>query len=361
MAGVSLRAFWTTQARAMSFTPGEVLRAVLRARRGLGLKTHVRPRIKALYYHEQDDFLLVVVPDRPDKSAVLGPGGRVLKLVRDALGVSSMAVRSYTDLLVKRRRVMEALAKARRIMAKASGLLEGALERVVSLLEAEARYPPREWPSYEPLDEPAIVIGFSGGADSTTMLYVARELGLNPIAATVDAGGWMVPKDAKELLEALATKLGVEHVYLRGREEAFRKVLEWASEGRRHPCRACHQEIERAVVEHALERGVPMVGFGDLLPTGRFAIYWLRARGKKLLRLNLMAALALFKTDTLYLASKAGRPRKRLRFGCPLLKAVHREHKEMMLPSIQRVLREARAGILEPNQALELIKSIIRS
>ncbi|HDI01258.1 MAG TPA: hypothetical protein ENF78_02395 [Candidatus Bathyarchaeota archaeon] len=345
----------------MSFTPGEVLRAILRARRELGLRTYVRPRIRAVYYQEEDDFLLVVVADRPDKSAVLGPGGRVLKLVRDLLGISSMAVRSNTDLLVKRRRIGEALYKVKHLLARANGLLKMALERILAILRAELRYPPREWPSYEPLDEPAIVIGFSGGADSTAMLYVAKVLGLNPIAATVDAGSWMLPAEARELISSITSRLGVEHAYLRGRGDVFSSILRLAGEGRRHPCRMCHQEIEREVVRFSLEEGVPMVGFGDLLPTGRFSTYWLRVGSRKVLRLNLMAALALFKTDTLYLATRAGRPRGRLSFGCPLLKATHRKYKYMMLPSIQRVLREARAGILEPNQALELIKSIIRS
>jgi len=303
----------------------------------------------------------VVVHDRPDKSVVLGPGGRVLKHAKDILGISCMAVRSYTDLLVKRRRVLEALAKARRLVAKADGLLRRALERVVALLEAEARYPPRKWPSFEPLGDTAIVVGFSGGADSTAMLYVAKELGLEPLAATVNAGGWMLPGEAKRLIEDVVSRLGVEHTYLEGDREAFRLVLKWASEGRRHPCKMCHEKIEEAVVGLAAELGIPMVGFGDLLPTGRFALYWLRVRGRRLLRLNLMAALALFKTDTLFLSQRAGRPRKRLRFGCPLLRVVHRRHREMMLPSIQRVLREARAGVLEPNQALELIKSIIKA
>jgi len=346
----------------MPFTPGQVQKAILRVRKELGYRTRVRPRVKAVYYHEEDDFLLVVVPDRPDKSVALGPSGRVIKAVGRALGVSRVAVRSLTDLVVKRARIREALRRAQRIAKAADGLLRGALERVVRLLKAELAYPPREWPSLEPLGEPVIVIGFSGGVDSTAMLYTAKRIGLEPLAATVNAGGWMVPERVREIVKSLAARLGVPHAFLKGDEEAFRLVLEWARDGRRHPCKMCHEKIEEAVVHYALELGVPMVGFGDLLPTGRYSIYWLRAggRGQRLLRLNLMAALALCKSDTIVLAEKAGRPVEKLRFGCPLLGVTHREHKETVLPSIQRVLRETRAGILEPNQALELIKSIIR-
>ena len=344
----------------MCFTPREVLKAILRARRELGFKTPVRPRVRDVFYDEEGDFLLVVLADRPDKSVALGPGGRVLKMVRDELGISSIAARSFTDILVKRRRIREALSAVRRVVKKARGILREALERVMALLMAEMAYPPRRWPSYGPLDEPAITIGFSGGIDSTAMLSVSKRLGLEPLAVTVDAGGWMLPKEVKTWIRAVVERLSVEHTYIKGDEHAFGLVLELARAGRRHPCRMCHDEIERAVLSFAIEAGTPMIGFGDLLPTGRFSIYWLRAEGRRLLRLNLLAALALFKTDTILMAREAGRPVKRLFFGCQLLKVVHREHKEMMLPSIQRVLREARAGILEPNQALELVKSIIR-
>jgi len=147
----------------MELAPGLVGRLVLKARRELGLKTRVRPRIKALYYDEEADFLLVVVPDRPDKSAVLGPGGRVLKAVRSELGISGMAVRSYTDLMVKRRRVGEALSKALRMVRKAEGLAKEVLERVAEVLRAEMSYPPRKWPSFDPLEETGLCAGFSGG------------------------------------------------------------------------------------------------------------------------------------------------------------------------------------------------------
>ena len=345
----------------MRFTPGEVQKAILKARKELGFKTPVRPRVRSVFYDEEEDFLLIILADRPDKSVALGPGGRVLKMVKDELGVSSMAARSYTDILVKRRRVGEALFKARRVAEKAEGLLKKALERVIALLRAELDYPPRRWPSYGPLDEPAIVVGFSGGIDSTAMLSVSKRLGLEPLAATIDAGGWMLPKEVRTWIKNVVGRLGIEHAYIKGDERIFGLVLKLARAGRRHPCRMCHEEIQRAVLRFALEAGTPMVGFGDLLPTGRYSIYWLKVGGRRLLRLNLMAALALFKTDTILMAREAGRPVKRLFFGCQLLKVVHREHREMMLPSIQRVLREARAGILEPNQALELVKSIIRS
>jgi uncharacterized protein len=42
-------------------------------------------------------------------------------------------------------------------------------------------------------------------------------------------------------------------------------------------------------------------------------------------------------------------------YGCPLLNEVHKLHPHMRRFSIQRILRETRAGVLEPGQALNLI------
>ena len=44
----------------MRFTPQEVQKAILRARRELGFKTPVRPRVRSVFYDEEGDFLGVV-------------------------------------------------------------------------------------------------------------------------------------------------------------------------------------------------------------------------------------------------------------------------------------------------------------
>jgi predicted PP-loop superfamily ATPase len=42
-------------------------------------------------------------------------------------------------------------------------------------------------------------------------------------------------------------------------------------------------------------------------------------------------------------------------YGCPLINEVHKKHPHMRRYSMQRILRETRAGVLEPGQALNLI------
>ena len=71
-------------------------------------------------------------------------------------------------------------------------------------------------------------------------------------------------------------------------------------------------------------------------------------------RINLPAMLSATKGETKSLASYFD-IKSRGGYGCPLINEVHKKYPHMRRFSIQRILRETRAGILEPGQALDLI------
>jgi predicted PP-loop superfamily ATPase len=77
-----------------------------------------------------------------------------------------------------------------------------------------------------------------------------------------------------------------------------------------------------------------------------------------ILRINLPALLSLKKGDVKKIAGKLGVGKKG-GYGCPLIGEVHKKHPHMRCFSIQRVLRETRAGVLEPGEALNQIKGIM--
>ena len=339
------------------YGPREVSRVVVEVRRELGLSDLVQPEILHVRYDGEDGTMLIVAADRPDKAAVLGPGGRVLKRVGDILGVKSVAARSQTYLLVKQFRVNLAISAAKRVLKYANPTVRGILEsRIIPMLENELKYPERSWFRAEELPEHGIVIAFSGGVDSTAALLISKLAGLNPIAVTVDAGSWMVPPEVKRIIGRIVDVLGVRHEYLKPESEVFGEILGDAVEGRRHPCKRCHSEIEKMVVESAENLGIPFVGFGDLLPTGNYSIYHIK---DSLVRFNVAAALSLSKTDTILAARGVGHPGSKFLYGCPLLRVLHRRHNSFRYISINRVLRELRAQILEPSQALKYVKSIL--
>ena len=132
-------------------------------------------------------------------------------------------------------------------------------------------------------------------------------------------------------------------------------------EGRFHPCGRCSKIIEKEVLDFAGDNHIPFLIYGDLLSTGAQSLQWEEVRGEnnlktgKILRINLPALLSLKKGDVKKVAGSWG-VKKRGGYGCPLIGEVHKKHPHMRRYSIQRVLRETRAGILEPGEGLDQIQ-----
>jgi len=334
----------------------EVVKTVVEARRELGFQIRVKPEIVDAYYDAEKSHILIIVADRPDKSAVIGPGGWVLKLVRDKIGVKSIAVRSVTDLVIKRERIIDAISMAKKLIGECDSEIKRIFcSKIIPMLENELKYPFRRLFKSREEEKHKIVIGLSGGVDSVASLLISKLAGLNPIAVSVDAGGWMLPPETKSKIELVVKKLKIPHEYIYGEKEIFKKILDNAMEGKRHLCKRCHKEIEQLVINYAKKHKIPLVGFGDLLPTGKFSVYKIEGN---LIRFNVAAALSLTKTDTILMAKSIGHPGTKFFYGCPLLKIVHKRHESFKYVSASRVLREVRAQILEPAQALKYIKSI---
>ena len=339
------------------YTPEEISRFVAEVRKDLKLFSLVQPEILRIRYSPEDDSMLIIAADRPDKAALLGPGGRVLKTVRDRLGIGRVAARSQTQIMIKRFRVALALKAAKKLLSEVDGeAKEIVRDRILPMLRNELKYPERRWLRMWELPYHGIAVAYSGGVDSTASLLIAKLAGLNPIAVTVDAGGWMIPPHTKRIIEETTKNLNIPHRYLKPKTEIFNEILSSAVEGRKHPCKDCHCQIEHLVMKFCKENHIPIVGFGDLLPTGRYSIYMVE---KGLVRFNVAAALSLTKTDTILASKRAGHPGSRLVYGCPLLRSLHKRHHHFRYVSIGRVLRELRAQVLEPSQALRYVKSII--
>ncbi|MGZ7210050.1 MAG: ATPase, partial [Methanobacterium sp.] len=141
--------------------------------------------------------------------------------------------------------------------------------------------------------------------------------------------------------------LGVEHKYL---EADMQKVIESSLEGRYHPCGRCSKIIEKLIFDYTNEIKAPFLIYGDLLSTGAESII----KEGEVLRINLPALISANKGEVKAVSARGG-IEKRPGYGCPLLREVHNRHPHMRRYSIQRVLRETRAGVLEPGEALDQI------
>ncbi len=190
-------------------------------------------------------------------------------------------------------------------------------------------------------------------------------LGFNPLAVTVNPGDIILPRYFRESVENLTRKLGVEHRYL---DLDMQEIIDGSLEGRFHPCGKCSNAIEETILQFARENKISFLIYGDLLSTGAQSIHLEENSNDSndnsnnlsvnVLRINLPAMLCLKKGDLKNIAGKMGILKKG-GYGCPLIGEVHRKHPHMRRFSIQRVLRETRAGALEPGEALSQINSVL--
>lgn len=323
---------------------------ISRIRRDIGHKD-VEPDIREVVWDENSQELVIVTSDRPGKSTVIGKGGWVAGRLKEELGIKSVHVEAYTDLMVRRYRMELARDHLNQIRSNPhlalnnlARLLEKRIEKPYALETLLDEY-------QEPEDSPVSVVALSGGVDSSFSLILAHILGFQPQAVTVDPGSIILPGYFKRSVEHLTQKLQVPHEYLPlDLEEVIRESLE----GRFHPCGRCSKLIEETVLRYAQKLGAQFLFYGDLLSTGADS---LTLEGD-ILRINLPALLSATKGEVKGIARSWG-VQKKAGYGCPLLKEVQNKHPSMRRYSIQRIERETRAGVLEPGEALDMIMRLI--
>jgi predicted PP-loop superfamily ATPase len=281
-------------------------------------------------FNEYDEELLIITSDRPEKSLIIGKGGWVVGKLKEELNVKNIHVESYSDILLRKYRMNLAYTKMDEIIGYQKNVkLQEPLKNLSNFIK------------------PLAVVALSGGVDSSFSLIIAKIMGFKPLAVTVNPGDIILPKYFRDNVENLSKKLNVNHKYL---EVDISQVVEGALEGRYHPCGRCSKLIENNIIDYAQKSGISIMIFGDLLATGSQSMNF----KEDILRINLPALLSATKGETKDLAGIFG-VTSTGSYGCPLLSEVHKKYGYMRRFSIQRVLRETRAGVLESGEALDMI------
>ena len=113
------------------------------------------------------------------------------------------------------------------------------------------------------------IVGYSGGKDSTALLWkMTREYNLNPLAVTVDSG--FIPDTAFENVRDTLQKIQVDHVIIDDAKETFPKLYKWMflhqdSEDKcltTSLCQVCGDLVHALVVREALKRNIDLILFG---------------------------------------------------------------------------------------------------
>ena len=306
--------------------------------------------IEELYFENNE--LWIITEDRSDKSAIIGKGGWVVGKLKEELGLDSIHVESYGDFLNKRYKLELSRKTIHNIDLSSVGLKN--LERVIDAkLENIYSFNIANYLSKNEFDESGdieAVVALSGGVDSSFSLILAKRLGFNPVAVTVDPGTIILPNQFKKNIQSLTDALNITHEYI-GADYA--DIISESLTGSVHPCGRCSKSTLNLVREYAKNEEIPIIVFGDMLATGSQCI---NMQDDSLYRLNLPASLSVGKQEIKSLIRNYDL-REFKGFGCPLLYEVHRKYPYMKKFSIQRILRETRSGALEPGEALDLIWS----
>ncbi|MBY8988269.1 MAG: hypothetical protein KGD61_07435 [Candidatus Lokiarchaeota archaeon] len=113
------------------------------------------------------------------------------------------------------------------------------------------------------------IVGYSGGKDSTALLWkMVNEYNLNPLAVTIDSG--FIPETAFENVKDTLQKIRVDHVIIDSAQETFPKLYKWMflhqdSEDKcltTSMCEACSDLVHALVVKEALNQDIDLILFG---------------------------------------------------------------------------------------------------
>lgn len=284
---------------------------------------------------EADD-ISIIAADRPDKAVVIGPGGYIAGNLSKKYG-KSLSITAYTDQLLRNFRreesrracnVVEVKGDQEKIVKGLLHFLDGIHHRV----------------------DITVAVALSGGRDSLATAILLKDL-FDLQAFTVYPSDMILPPHVRDAIDESVKKLEINHEYI---PIDFSHIIERSLEGRIHPCGHCHRAVTDALLQECSKRGIPSAAFGELLPTGSQSL----RLEKNILIINLPAFLALNKKDTTDIASSV-HPYTSYTLGCPLLKAVHKKYPFMKYATTKRILREVRAGVLEPGEALRYIKTLL--
>jgi len=321
----------------------EISREIEAVKREIDHGVTERPRILDVRHEKKEDRLVIVAADRGDKSIIIGKGGWVVGRLRERLGYRKVSVVAHTDLIVREFRLKEALkaVEGAEIGGGAGQFFKGILEAEMTGSDFKCR------------GEQNIALALSGGLDSSGSLLLLRNYGIRPKALTVDLGTAVLPRKMRKNIMDIVDFVEVEHEFV---EVDISDIVRGASEGRFHPCGKCSKEVQDALYGYCRGEGIPVIVFGDLLSTGSQCISRI---GEDLVRVNLPGMLARTKAEMRELVGAAGIEYSEYRYGCPFLRDTFKKHPKFMRFSIQRVLREVRAGVLEPGEGMREIQDIV--
>ena len=339
----------------MFYTKELLIKKISEIRSEIGHK-EVETSILQTIYDQANNDLVIIAPDRSEKSNIIGKGGWVVGRLKEELGLNSIHVISNSDVIQRKYNMELSLSNLESVINRYDGeTLKNLMNLLKNRLDNIYNFSFQKFIKDNSFDETGshnAVVALSGGVDSSFSLILAKFLGFNPLAVTVDPGSIVLPKYFHQKIDKLIMELEVPHSFLDVDMDA---LIDDSLNGKYHPCGRCSKIIEGRVIDFAAEKNIPIVIFGDMLSAGLQSIVYENG----LIRINLPAVLNATKSEIKSLTRNMGITSSGF-YGCPLLYEVHKKYPHMKKFSLQRILRETRAGVLEPGEALDLAWSLFK-
>lgn len=285
---------------------------------------------------DENEKISIVAADRPDKAVVIGPGGYIAGKLAKIHG-KSLSITAHTDELIRDFRKKE----SERLIQKLT--LENHQKKIVHVLQSLLHKTPES-------TSVKVAVALSGGRDSLASAVLLKDM-VDIRGFTVYPSDMILPKHVRDSIDVSVKTLGINHEYV---SADFSEIIEKSLDGRIHPCGHCHRTMSDILLKECVRQKIPALTFGELLPTGSQSL----RVDHGILIVNLPAFLALTKKDTTDIAS-AIMEYPSYTLGCPLLKAVHKKFPAKKYATAKRILREVRAGVLEPGEALKYLKAMM--
>ncbi|MDK2987906.1 DUF7411 family protein [Methanothermococcus thermolithotrophicus] len=198
-------------------------------------------------------------------------------------------------------------------------------------------------------DKPKAIVAFSGGVDSTASATISKKI--FDVTGVTAFSDYIMVEENKKRVKNTADALKIKHEFV---EIDLSEIFEDVIAGKYHPCGRCHSAVERSILEYAANNDIKYIIYGDMLSVGYLSIV---AEENGIIRINMPSFLVLTKNESRELLRKSGIEIKQS-YGCKLLKKSH-NHKQMRKFTIQRILREVRAQVIDKDEGLRNILEVL--
>jgi len=200
------------------------------------------------------------------------------------------------------------------------------------------------------------VVGLSGGADSIATLFLAKKMGFDPIAVTLEYGSLFYNHNYRKNIKTIVKKLGVKSIFVPIDKKYFRLITKDLKNDKK-PCKLCVKIKVKQLENICKKRRISFLIIGDMASRNNP----IEVINKRLVRINLPSLFRVNESNMIDISKKV--IRENVIYACPVPSILKRY--DIKLNDEQKVfwikkLLNWREN-LDKLETLELLKNVVDS